>query len=87
MPYEEDPPIELVVWDDAWRDHDEGRPENWDDKCRLMSVGFVVRETDTLLSLAQDVYVQQSPAFPPYREVVHIAKAMIVTRERFDRDG
>jgi hypothetical protein len=64
----------LVLWQDAWFDPDQCAENEWRDEYLVSSVGFIVRETDTVLSIA----MERLPDEDGYRAVTHVPWAMIV---------
>jgi len=68
--------LEHVVWADAWFDQDQMHDGHVRDEYLVQTVGFVIRETGKVLSLAAEVL----PDGEGYRAVTHIPKAVIVTR-------
>ncbi len=64
----------LVLWQDAWFDSDQCGENEWRDEYLVSTVGFIVRETDTVLSVA----MERLPEEDGYRAVTHIPRGMIV---------
>ena len=64
----------LVVWRDAWFDFDD--PEEHRDDYLVSTVGYIVRENDRFLSIAQEVL----PDGDGYRAVTHIPVHIIKER-------
>ena len=64
----------LVLWRDAWFDPDQCGENEWRDEYLVSSVGFIVRETDTVLSIA----MERLPDEDGYRAVTHVPWGMIV---------
>jgi len=89
------PPIVRVRWRDAWADHDEVEAGNFDEATEVETVGFLVRETEELISIAAEVIRRNGQV--RYRCTSHIPRAMLVgppevldgvprpARERSDR--
>lgn len=62
----------LVRWRDAWFDME--RPTGgWRGRYLVHSVGFLVRETDDVISVAQD----RLPGREGYRAVTHIPRGVV----------
>jgi hypothetical protein len=64
----------LVLWQDAWFDSDQCGENDWRDDYLVSTVGFIVRDTDTVLSIA----MERLPDEDGYRAVTHVPKGMIV---------
>jgi hypothetical protein len=64
----------LVLWQDAWFDSDQCGENEWRDEYLVSTVGFIVRETDTVLSVA----MERLPEDDGYRAVTHVPRGMIV---------
>jgi hypothetical protein len=64
----------LVLWQDAWFDPDQCGENEWRDEYLVSTVGFIVRETDTVLSIA----MERLPDEDGYRAVTHVPRGMIV---------
>jgi hypothetical protein len=64
----------LVLWQDAWFDPDQCGENEWRDEYLVSSVGFIVRETDTVLSIAMECLPEEDG----YRAVTHVPWGMIV---------
>jgi hypothetical protein len=72
----------LVRWHDAWFDLD--LPAGgWRDDYVVQTVGYVVRETDTTLSVAQE----RLPHGDGFRAVTHIPRGTIETVTTLFEDG
>jgi hypothetical protein len=73
----------LVLWHDAWFDLEEpanGYPEDY----LVQTVGYLVRETPAVISLAQEVL----PSRDGFRAITHIPRAVIDRIETLaDEDG
>jgi hypothetical protein len=70
----------LVVWQDAWFDPDQCGENEWRDEYLVSTVGFIVRETDTVLSVA----MERLPEEDGYRAVTHVPRGMIVEVRRLE---
>lgn len=64
----------VVVWTDAWFDHDESAPEDWTPNFVVTSIGFLVRDGAEVLSLAHEVLPDGQ-----YRAVTHIPRSLVVS--------
>jgi hypothetical protein len=70
----------LVLWQDAWFDPDQCGENEWRDEYLVSTVGFIVRETDTVLSVA----MERLPEEDGYRAVTHVPRGMIVEVRRLE---
>ena len=68
--------LELVEWRDAWFDFDQPEPDEVRDDYIVQTVGWVVRESNRFLSLAQEIL----PDGDGFRAVTHIPKVVVVSR-------
>jgi hypothetical protein len=44
-----------VAWQDAWADHEESNLKDWRDEQPVSTVGWVVRDTKRVLSIANEI--------------------------------
>ena len=70
-------PVYEVTWLDHWEDRGETRPSEWLEQMELTSVGYLVRETPEVLTLAQGVNEEGQ-----YSGALHLMKALIVRKKR-----
>jgi hypothetical protein len=68
----------LVRWYDAWFDSEQQCPDDWRNEYPVQTVGFLVRDDATVISVAQEIL----PDGDGYRAVTHIPTSTIesVTR-------
>ena len=67
-----------VTWLDAWCDHDTtDGPQDWKDECRVKTYGTLVRATDSVVSVAEEVVSYGSDS-DSYRCVTHVPRGMVV---------
>lgn len=66
-----------VHWRDAWFDPEQLGAGEWKDEYRVTTVGFVVRDTEDVLSLAQEIL----PDEDGYRAVTHIPRPLVLQIE------
>jgi hypothetical protein len=66
-------PLVLVHWLDAWYDPDEQSHEDWRADYPVQTVGYLVRDDHTVISIAQEVL----PDDEGFRAVTHIPRAMV----------
>jgi hypothetical protein len=64
--------IYLAEWHDAWFDQDEAE-HDWRDDYLVTTVGFLVRETEDIVSLA----AEQLPDDEGFRAITHIPRALV----------
>ena len=74
-------PVFQCVWRDAWFDRDESNPLDWTDQYFVHTVGFLVRDEDTVLSLAGEILPDGQ-----FRSVTHIPRALVVTLKEVRQD-
>lgn len=74
-------PLVIVEWRDAWFDPDETEYKDWLDEYPVRSVGFLVRDTAELVSLAGEVL----PGGEGFRAVTHIPRSLVVGMEQMGR--
>lgn len=69
----------VVEWLDAWADHDESSPKDWRDDSPMSTVGYVVRDTKRILSIANEICHgdESHAAETKFRCVTHIPRAYI----------
>jgi hypothetical protein len=70
---EPDFPLVLVTWRDAWFDFDEPDPEDARADYLVSTVGFLVRQGQRFVSVAQEVL----PDGDGFRAVTHIPTAVV----------
>lgn len=70
------PALEVIRWRDAFFDFDE--PEEYDPDYQVVTVGFLVRESDVFVTIAQEVLPSGG-----FRAITHIPAATILERETF----
>jgi len=63
-------PLVLVRWHDAWFDYDQ--PGTWKDDCPIETVGYLVRETDDIISISQESLDDDT-----FRATTHIPAAIV----------
>lgn len=64
-------PLVQLVWFDAWTDDHEGDPEEWPEDCLVTTVGYLVRKTDKVVSVAAEIV--HLPGEPDgFRSVTHV---------------
>jgi hypothetical protein len=66
-------PLVLVTWRDAWFDFDEPDPEDVRADYLVSTVGFLVRQSQRFVSVAQEVL----PDGDGFRAVTHIPTAVV----------
>ncbi len=66
-------PLVLVTWRDAWFDFDEPDPEDARADYLVSTVGFLVRQGERFVSVAQEVL----PDGDGFRAVTHIPTAVV----------
>jgi hypothetical protein len=66
------PPLVRVTWHDAWFDFDH-EPEDTKELYPVSTVGYVIRETKHVISVAQELLPDDE-----FRAVTHIPAAVIV---------
>jgi hypothetical protein len=66
-------PLVLVIWRDAWFDFDEPDPEDARADYLVSTVGFLVRQGQRFVSVAQEVL----PDGDGFRAVTHIPTAVV----------
>jgi hypothetical protein len=66
-------PLVLVHWLDAWYDPDEQTAEDWRPDYPVQTVGYLVRDDRSVISIAQEVL----PDDEGFRAVTHIPRAMV----------
>ena len=66
------PPLVRVEWDDAWSDHDETGAKDWADHTPVVTVGYLVRSTRRVVSVASEVVSEGR-----YRCVTHIPRSIV----------
>ncbi len=71
-------PLVVVHWLDAWYDPDEQQAEDWREEYPIRTVGYLVRDEDHVVSIAQEVL----PETEGFRAVTHIPRGMV---QRIDR--
>jgi hypothetical protein len=65
-------------WFDAWSDHETTSPADWDDECRVVTYGILVRVDGDVVSIAQEVVNPgENPETDDYRCVTHIPWAIV----------
>jgi hypothetical protein len=62
----------LVRWRDAWFDFEQPT-SGWRDQYLVHTVGFLVRETDEVVSVAQE----RLPGREGYRAITHIPRGVV----------
>lgn len=70
-------PVYEVVWLDHWSDDDETFPHEFIDKMEITTIGYLVRETEDVMSLASGWNAQGQ-----YFTTLHICKPLIVRKKR-----
>lgn len=78
-------PIESVEWRDHWRTTEQAKAREFGDRAPMRSVGYIVRETQQVLSLAQTLVKDEDEQ--EFQHTTHIEKALIVSRTRLRRNG
>lgn len=73
LPERPDFPLVLVTWRDAWFDFDEPDPEDARADYLVSTVGFLVRQGQRFVSVAQEVL----PDGDGFRAVTHIPIAVV----------
>lgn len=66
-------PLVLVHWMDAWYDPDEQTDDDWRTDYPVQTVGYLVRDDPTVISIAQEVL----PEDEGFRAVTHIPRGMV----------
>jgi hypothetical protein len=69
-------PILEVVWLDHWRDTEQTRTSDFSAKQRMQSVGYLIRETPTVLTISQTLISDPDEV----QHTTHIEKALIQSR-------
>jgi hypothetical protein len=69
------PPLVLVRWRDAWFDPEQLGSEDWRSDYPVQTVGFLVRNDNAIVSVAQEVL----PDGDGYRAVTHIPAAIVTS--------
>jgi hypothetical protein len=77
----DEPRIE-VVWCDHWRTPEATKAADMDDSQLMTSVGYVVRETDDVLTVAQTKITATPGHEAEYQHTTNIYKALIVAKRR-----
>lgn len=67
-------PLVQLVWLDAWTDDHEGDPSDWPEDCVVTTVGYLVRKTDKLVSVAAEI-VHLPDEDDGFRSVTHVPMA------------
>lgn len=67
------PPLVLVRWTDAWFDFDQGDDEDPREAYPVSTVGFLVRDGERFVSLAQELL----PDGDGFRAITHIPRAVV----------
>jgi hypothetical protein len=76
------PPLVMVTWRDAFFDFDKVTADEFRTDYMVNTVGFLVSESPTFVSLAQEVL----PDDEGYRAVTHIPKAVVQSIMTLGRD-
>lgn len=76
-------PLVLVTWRDAWFDFDEPDPEDARTDYLVSTVGFLVRQGQRFVSVAQEVL----PDGDGFRAVTHIPTAVVERITRLEEPG
>lgn len=71
-------PLVVVHWLDAWYQGDEQTEDEWPDEYPIRTVGYLVRDEPTVLSIAQEVL----PECEGFRAVTHIPRAVVCRIDR-----
>jgi hypothetical protein len=71
-------PLVVVHWLDAWYQADEQTEDEWPDEYPIRTVGYLVRDEPTVLSIAQEIL----PECEGFRAVTHIPRAVVCRIER-----
>ena len=74
----DEPPLVVATWNDAWLDSEDNSAASWKDACPVKTVGYLVRSTTSLISLAAELF-PDSPG--DYRNTTHIPRAMVTAIE------
>jgi hypothetical protein len=64
----------VCTWRDSWADHSETKLSEFADDCIVTTVGYLVRDAEDLVSLAQEILEDGS-----FRCVTHIWRSLILS--------
>lgn len=67
-------PLVQIVWLDAWTDDHDGDPADWPETCLVSTVGYLVRKTDKVVSVAAEI-VHLPGDDDSFRSVTHVPLA------------
>jgi hypothetical protein len=71
-----EPQFVRLTWRDAWVDEDERQVKDFADELVVTTVGYLVRATDDLISVAAERLVQDGRV--TYRSTTHVWRCMLV---------
>lgn len=71
-----EPQCVRLTWRDAWADQDEKQVEDFADELIVTTIGYLVRMTENLISVAAERLVQDGKV--TYRATTHVWRCMLV---------